>query len=167
MGAKVGFKNDKLFFAGESRIAWAKHTANSVTLDAGTTVDSVVADLQTANDGDIYAIVEEADTPGIDLIVDFVGVEAFNWIRIIANYEGSSTHSLTIQIYNWNTTSWDTFDSMAGIEKTLVDHSIMLPDDVNYIGVDGNDGEVRVRFNHTQMGNNSHDAFLDEVALYQ
>jgi len=154
-------------FNGTARIDWRKWTADSVTLAVGGAGGSVVADLQTAHDGNIYSISEVAATPAIDLIVDFVNVTALNWIKILAYYDGASTHSVSIMVYNWNTTAWDTFDSLSGVEKTIVDHSIWLPDDTNYIGTGGNLGDVRVRFDHTMNGNNSHDLYIDVVALYQ
>jgi len=153
-------------FHGTARIDWSKITADSVTLDVGTSANSV-ADLQTAHDGNTYDIAEVAGAPGIDLKVDFVNITAFNWVQIIAYYDGGATHSVSIQLYNWNTTSWDTFDSQDGVEKSMTDHSFFVPDDSNYIGTGGDAGKVRIRFNHTQSGNASHDEYIDVVALYQ
>lgn len=148
-----------------ARIAWTKITANSITLDKGTSSETVT-DLQTAHDGNIYNLSEVTGAPGQDLKIDFINVTAFNWIQILAYYNGSATHSVSIQVYNWDTTAWDTFDSMS-TNETMHNHSFFLPDDANYIGTDGNEGKVRVRFNHTQSGNASHDSYIDVVALYQ
>lgn len=160
---------------GTARIDWAKKTAASVTLTAGTTVASVVADLQTAFDGNFYHIDEAAGAPGIDLIVDFTSITAFNWVQVIAQYDGSSTHSVAIQLYNWITTTWNTFNAcQTGQEDVttaggyiLEDLSFFVPSDANYIGTGGSAGQVRVRFYHTMAGNASHDLYIDVVALYQ
>ena len=143
-----------------------KFTADSVTLSTGSSSETV-ADLQVAHDGNIYHITESTGVPGQNLIVDFVGVYGFNKVNIIAHYDGTATHSITIQLYNWGTTSWDDYNTMLGIEKTMVDHSfsVFLPG--NYIGKDINDGRVRVRLIHTQSGNTSHDGYIDTVALYK
>jgi len=161
--------------AGTARIDWGKITADNVTLNNGTTVAGVVADLQTLGDGNFYAIVEAAGAPGIDLEVEFVSVTAFNWVQIVACYDGSSTHSVGIQLYNFNTTAWDTFNAAqtaqedvtnAG-EYILDNFSFFVPSDTNYIGTGGDAGDVRVRFHHTMAGSVAHDFYIDVVALYQ
>lgn len=161
-------------FNGTARIDWKKITADSITLSNGTSTDAL-ADLQTAHDGSFYHINEVAGAPGIRLIVDFVSVTAFNWVEVIAIYDGSSSHAVGIQLYNWSTTAWDTFDALqTGQEDVttadgyiLCNHGFLLPADTNYIGTGGSAGQVRVRFNHTMNGNASHDMYIDVVALYQ
>ena len=49
----------------------------------------------------------------------------------------------------------------------LKNSSFFIPDDSDYIGTGGNDGEVRVRFNHPVTGVGIHDMYIDVVALYQ
>jgi hypothetical protein len=162
-------------FVGTARIDWTKITANSVTLTAGTTPASLVADLQTAHDGNFYHIDEAAATPGLDLIVDFVSVTAFNWVNAISCYTGSTSHAVAVQLYNWSTTTWDTFhcaqDAQCDVSTAggyiLCNQDFFVPSDTNYIGTGGNAGQVRVRFYHTMAGNAAHDLDIDVVALYQ
>jgi hypothetical protein len=159
---------------GTARIDWTKKTANSVTLSAGTSTDTVT-DLQTMADGNFYDITEAAATPGINLIVDFTSITAFNWVQIKGCYEGSASHAVAVQLYNWNTTAWDTFNAMQNsyCDTTtasgyiLNSYDFFVPSDTNYIGTGGDAGKVRVRFYHTPAGNASHDLHLDVVALYQ
>jgi hypothetical protein len=162
-------------FTGTARIDWGKITADNVTLNNGTTVAGVVGDLQTLGDGNFYHVDEAAGAPGIDLEVEFVSVTAFNWVQIKAVYDGSTTHAVGIQLYNFNTTTWDTFNaaqtgqedvSNAG-EYILNSYDFFVPSDTNYIGTGGDAGDVRVRFHHTMAGNASHDLYIDVVALYQ
>jgi len=145
--------------------SWTKIEPSTITLDAGTSTESVT-DLQDANDGNIYHIDEAAATPGIDLKVDFTGVTSFAFVNVIARYVGLDTHSVSIQLYDWQNTAWDTYDSILTDGATMCDHSFWIPDDTNYIGTGGDAGKVRVRFNHTEGGNASHDAYIDVVALY-
>jgi hypothetical protein len=160
--------NGDLSFHGTARIAWTKITANSVTLSVGSTPASTVSDLQTAHDGNLYHIDEAGGvSPAITLIVDFISVNAFNWVQIIGEYDGGATHAVNIEVYNWSTTNWDIFDSHDGVESGLTDHSFLVPDDTNYIGTGGSAGQVRVRLNHTQNGNGAHDFDIDVVTLYQ
>ena len=156
-----------LSFAGTSRIDWSKYTADSITVSSGT-LTGAVADLQTAFDGNQVAIQEAAGGPPcLTMIVDFVSVTAFNWVHIIDYYEGSTTHSVAIELYNWSTTNWDCFNSSNGVENSMTDHSFFVPSDTNYIGTGGDAGKVRVRFDHVQSGNASHNLYVDVVALYQ
>lgn len=153
--------------------SWTKYTADSVTLVEGTSTSSVT-DLQTSNDGNYYHIDESANTPGINLIVDFVSVEHFRRVNIVACYVGSDTHAIAVQIYNWSTTGWDTFTSIqdhycdltTSDGKILTNFDIDIYDEVNYIGSGANEGEVRMRFYHTPSGNAAHNFDIDVVALY-
>jgi len=160
-------------FDGEARVNWTKITADSITLTEGGGVGGV-ADLQTKHDGDYYHIDETATTPGMDLIIDFESVQAFNWVQVIAYYNGSAPHAgITVQLYNWNTASWETFSfymhhpTVGALADDLTDSSFFVPDDTNYIGTGGDDGNVRVRLCHCAGGNPPHDHDIDVVALYQ
>lgn len=158
---------------GYPRFVWQKFTADSVTLSAGTSSDDVT-DLQTAHDGNFYTIAEETGAPGQNLIVDFVSVTGFTWVNVIAQYEGADNHGIALQLYNWSTDAWDTFDAIetgyADITTVdgyiLANHDFIVPSDTNYIGTGANDGDVRVRWYHTASGNASHDSHIDVVALY-
>jgi len=159
-----------LTFGDNGRINWTKYTANSVTLTTGTST-SAVADLQTDNDGNVYHVTEAIGTPAIDLIIDFVSVTGFNWVKVLATYDGGATHAMEVELYNWVTASWDTFDSMqSGFSNSgaiFGNHSFFVPNQTDYIGTGGSLGQVRVRLDHPMTGNASHDLYVDEVAVYQ
>ena len=153
--------------------SWVKITATTVTTADGTE-DGAVADLQVAHDGLFYHVVETAGDP-FTTIIDFVSVTAFNWVNIIASYDGSATHSVAVQLYNFAETRWDTFDSAPHhfLDVTTADayiignHDFFVPSDTAYIGTGGDAGKVRVRFAHSPAGVNGHDLYIDVVALYQ
>lgn len=168
--------NGSLSQIGTARIAWTKITAASVTITVGgTDASSVVANLQTAGDGNFFHLDEVAAAPALNFYVEFTGVTAFNWVRILAYYAGSATHALALQLYNWGGTTWDTFNALqngAGDVATVGGYildsgSFIVPVDTAYIGTAGNAGKVRVRFYHTMTGNSSHDIYVDTVELYQ
>jgi hypothetical protein len=140
--------------------------ADSVTLSAGTS-PSTVFDLKTAHDGNVYHIDEAAATPGILLIVDFVRVSYFNLVYSMANYVGASSDSVFLELYNWSTSAWNVFDSLAGVEMSKRDHSFIVPDATNYVGLGTNKGKVRLRFNHTTLGDITHDLEIDVAKLYK
>ena len=161
-------------FKGTSRIDWFKITADTITINAGTSSD-VITDLQTFADGDFYNLVEAAATPGMSFTVGFINVTAFNWVNIVGCYEGIATHAVGVQLYNFDTTTWDTFNGFATEkcditsvgEYIVYSKNFIVPDDTNYIGAGGDLGDVRIRFRHTMAGNPAHDLYLDVVALYQ
>ena len=117
----------------------------------------------------MYALVEETGSPGIHLEVEFVGVTALKYVSILGAYNGSASHYVHVQIYNFNTTSWElctSFDSHGTVES-WEDYGFAVPNGTNYIGTGADDGDVRLRFYHPVNGNASHDLELDEVALYR
>jgi len=156
--------------AGAARINWSKKTAASVTPNGGTH-SGTVADLQTAFDTLVYQITETNTSPCLGLIVEFTDVSAFNWVNILASYNGSTSHAVTISLYNWQTGSWNTFEVIphnpATSRTVLENHSFFVPDDSPYIGTGANAGKVRVSFAHPASGQNGHLLWIDVVALYQ
>ena len=149
---------------------WVKIVANGLTLSVGTSADAL-SDLQTAQDGNFYRVTEVAGTPGIILIVDFAAVTTFTMVRVLAIYDGSGTHSIALQLYNYTQTRWDTFDSLQTAQEDVstadgyivTNHSFFVLNPLDYIS----GGVVQVRFYHTMGGNASHDLYIDSVALYK
>ncbi len=168
--------NGSISQVGTARIDWTKITANSVVIaTGGTDGSSIVANLQTENDGNVFHLDETAGTPGSDMYVEFVSVTAFNWVKITANYVGSATHGMGILLYDWVAAAWksyecfqhQTYDVGTAGAEVKCDHSFFVPSDTVFIGTGGDAGKVRVRFVHPMAGNASHDVYLDVVALYQ
>ena len=174
---------DDLYYNTDGVTAWqiiggagTRYIADSVTIVVGgADATSVVANLRTAFDGLFFHLDEVAGAPGLDLIIDFVNVTALNWVEALDVYKGSATHAVAIQLYNWITTTWDTFNAaqsgqynIATVGGYIMDnHSFTVPASANYIGTGGNLGDVRVHYYHTMMGNASHDLYIDCVALYR
>jgi hypothetical protein len=153
-------------FNGTARINWTKVTANGATLTNFTSADSV-SDLQTANDGNTYTCTEVAGGNN-HLVVDFTSVNAFNWLRCLAYYDGNSVHNVVVQleITPFDGSTWHTLDSIAhqtAATNTMEDHSFFIPDDAAYI----NSGTVKVRFLHSAATTAGHTLVIDECSLYQ
>jgi len=152
-------------FTGTGRIDWTKKTANGVTL-SGFTSASTASDLQTAHDGNVYVATEVAATAGQNVVVDFTGVTAFNWVQILCRYAGSSAHVISIQleITPFDGSAWHEYGVITDqpADYTMEEHSFFIPDDAPYI----NSGVVKVRFVHPS-GVNGHTLNIDVVALYQ
>ena len=157
-------------FNGTAHLDWTKITANGATIrNAHGTTGSSVNDLKTAHDGNFYTLSEEgAETPGMDVEIDFTGVTAFHWVQILGRYEQATTaHGITImlEITPFNGTAWHRYDFMLDqpADLTNEEHSFFVPDSSAYI----NGGVVKVRFVHEMAGTSAnHDLVLDTVALY-
>ena len=131
----------------------------SVTLTAGTST-STVADLTTLLDGVVYHIDEAAATPGQHLECTFAGVERIDWLLTRLWYDGTATHSIRVQLYNYVTAAWDTYLTVpTGIDYTTF--NALVKDATNYIS----SGAAKVRFYHSEAGNASHNLDIDYVAL--
>lgn len=156
-------------FHGTARIDWTKITANGVTLaDGPPTSTDTVSDLQDAHDGDTYTVHEIAAIAGQNLVVDFTGVTAFNWVQILARTEDQpASHVLTVQleITPFNGSAWHTYHVMKdqAANQNMENYSFFVPDDSAYI----NSGVVKVRFVHEMNGNANDHWVFDNVALYQ
>lgn len=160
---------------GTARIMWSKKTAASVTITVGgTDASSVVANLQTENDGNIFHLDEATGAPGIDFYVEFTSITAFNWVRVRGSYVGSATHAIGILIYDWVAAAWKhkraisstVYDTTAQ-QEVIENKDFFIADDASYIGTGGDAGKVRIRFVHPMGGNASHDIYMDCVVLYQ
>ena len=155
-----------LTFVSLGRIGWTKIAANGVTLgDGPPTSGDVVADLQTAHDGLIYVVDEKSTSPGQNLIVDFAGVTAFNWVQVMGYYDGQTGHELQVQleVTPFDDTTWHNYKVMAPNFDYKNDYSFFVSDDTVYI----NGGVVKVRFLHSSSGNAGDDWNIDVVALWQ
>ena len=160
---------------GNARINWAKKTAASVTITTGgTDASSVVENLQTECDGNIFHLDEATGSPCIDFYVEFTSITAFNWVSIRGSYAGSATHAIGILLYDWVAAAWKHKNDMQDVcydvtaqQEVIENKSFFVPTDTNFIGTGADAGKVRVRFVHPVSGNASHDIYIDEVALYQ
>ena len=133
--------------------------ANGITLNTGTSGDAL-ADLQAPLDGNVYTILEVSGAPGIDIEVAFVDVEKISSIAVSAYYEGSVSHAIRIQLYNYTDTTWDTVHTIYhGLDYEQ--HFKTITDDTNYIYR----GAAIVRLYHTESGTPSHDLHIDYVGL--
>ena len=158
------------------KITWTKITADSIAI-LGThgTLTGAVATLRTEYDDSYLQVHEVAHTPGFDFQVEFVSVTTFNWVRILGAYVGQSAHGVAIQLYNFVTSVYDTFNtalpfsiwSVTAGEQLWQKFDFFPENPASYIGTAGADaGDVRVRFSHPMAGNANDHLYLDVVALY-
>ena len=153
----------KLFNAREHRI----YEPTSITVTVGTETGTV-SNVQTAFDGNTLAIAEISATPGIDVRFNFGNVEnQADTILMRLYYEGSSSHWIGIEAYNYSTAAFDRFTFFGDhVTSTYVWYQITIPNFNNYKGFgSANDPTVILRLNHFSAGNPAHDLFIDYVGL--
>ena len=143
--------------------------ADSISTIVGTPTGSVT-DIQTEADGNVYSVAEIVATPAIDIRITFEDVLFFNWLRVMGAYEGSTSHSIIIQLYNVVTALFETRQSMfhyptynlAAGNDVIGAYECKVEDSEKYI----NAGQVILRIAHPMNGNSAHDIHIDYASLY-
>jgi hypothetical protein len=136
------------------------YTANGITKKAGDSADAL-SDLQTMLDGNIYLLGEaNGASPAMNLEIDFTGVSSISAIVVMAYYEGSASHAVRIQLYDYNIANWVTIHTMNdGVDYEQ--HFKTIVDDTNCIS----DTNAKIRLYHTESGIGAHDLYIDYVGL--
>jgi len=136
------------------------YSADSVTLTTGTLIDGDVDSTHEPDDDDAYEVQEVSGVPGFDILFDFVAVDDFDKVTVRLKYDGAGSHVSDVQLYNYNTTTWDDIGSFTlSVSWQTIEMPIISA--LNYI--DG--GDSRVRLYHSQNGIASHDIHIDYLAL--
>lgn len=140
-----------------------KITATSMSVVTGTLTSGTVTDTQVWNDGNEVNVTEAASTPGYDVQFTFDSLTDVKGILTSVFYDGASTHQVELQIYNYDTTSWETVTQIAfSLGYNLV--SVVLPvDSADYMS----SGEAKARFYHISAGNASHNIYINYIAILQ
>ncbi len=138
------------------------YLADSVSLVEGTYVSGDVDDTHTINLVG-YVLDETAGSPGYDLRLNYSSVNGIDKIQAHILYDAVSGHTVAIQLYNYNTTSFDTFTTFT----TSVGYQtfdVPVADDTNYIDGSGN---AVLRFYHAASGLASHELTHDYAVLVE
>ena len=147
------------------------HVADSVTMDVGSATGSV-SDTYALDDGNIYNIDETTGPPNPNFVAtfDFSGITAGhepNLIELHWSYNGGSGHIIELQMYNYNTSTWDVIDNtiLTDNEGDFHFDSFSLIDGGGAIVDYTSGGAARVRFSHAANGNAAHDFCIDYLAI--
>ena len=90
----------------------------------------------------------------------FSGISHFNVINTRSFYTGLVSHNYNIQLWNYNTSAWDTYATFSG-ETDYVARTIEVFNPALYISA----GVVKLQFIHTSTGNTGHEIHYDYIAL--
>lgn len=141
--------------------ASTQYLPDSILVNKGTQAAGDVDSLQVANDGDVLQIDEVTGTPGFDLEVWFAGVVSFDQYHIRMWYDGGAGHTVHIDIWNNNTSSWETLQSITD-QALFTWVTGVISDSTNYVD---SYGDVKLRFYHVSAGNPAHVLYVDHTAL--
>ena len=130
----------------------------------GTYNTGTIASVMTASDylspGGYYSINDAATQPAHIVYVGFTGVTGFTRLVVYINYTVGSTHTIDIDLYNYVTSSWDTFSVYSGTTNYF-QFILQVDDDTKYTSA----GVVTARIYHASFGNIVHETRIDYVAL--
>ena len=122
---------------------------------------STFGDYNTTNSSGYYSVNDASGAPGFVVYIGFTGITDFNRAVYNINYTQSSGHTVTIDLYNYDTDAWDAFAQYSG-SGSWQTFALSVIDADPYIDVTGN---VTTRIYHVSSGNTAHRTWIDYVAL--
>ena len=137
------------------------YTPSKAEIIIGDATGGIVENVQTLLDGNIYVVGEIASTPGFNIHFTFNNVVSFHALVLRCAYDGTSNHTIGVDIYNYVTGNYDQF-------------SLIIDSDVyyQYITIYGINSSAYIKLNsvltrlyHYSAGNDSHNIYIDYIAL--
>lgn len=131
---------------------------------AGNTLANAIDSITTARDNK-YLVVQEksgvaSSTNPLTVQFLFTNITTFNTINTRSFYTGSIAHNMSIQLWNYTTSAWDTYGTFSG-ETDYVSRSLEVFNHTPYVS----GGNVKLQFIHLSTGVATHDIRFDYVAL--
>jgi CRISPR/Cas system CMR subunit Cmr4 (Cas7 group RAMP superfamily)/cytoskeletal protein CcmA (bactofilin family) len=161
-GSTLSFNGTSLEGEIETGIAASQALYSPINIETvvGTLDGGNLTSVQSINDYDFYNVSETGANPGFVIVVNFTGVEIFNQIYLEEYYDGKSGHTINVQLYNFNSSSYDSFGSIADqVDFRFLSLEVLNSQD--YIS----NSNVSLRIYHDDSGNPNHDIIIDYVAL--
>ena len=114
------------------------------------------------NAGGYFEVWDAASAPAFVVYVGFTNVPEFNRLALNINYTVQSGHTIEIDLYNYQTSTWDAFGQYTGLNGYFT-FALGVISSVPYIS----SGTVTLRLYHINFGNTSlpHKTKIDYVAL--
>jgi hypothetical protein len=151
---------DSALYATQTDLLGVDYAPASVDVQYGTLTSGTVDSL-TALDGDLLTVTEaNGPTPVLRTVVTFTGVDRITNARAYGRYQGSTSHSITVQLYNFTLSSWNSLGEMEH-STTNQWYSYSVFNSSDYVSA----GVCSLRFEHLSSGVNSHKLYLDYTAI--
>jgi len=134
-------------------------TSISTIVNAGTQTAGDNNSVALKGDSDILIIDEVVANPGFNVEFVYDDIVTFNSLRGFMQYSGSIAHTVLLQIYDYDSTTWETY---LNVESDSYQWYIPnVPDPDAHIS----SGKVRVRIYHDGQGVGTHRLNVDEIRL--
>lgn len=134
------------------------------TYNFGTLTDvTIYGDYNTVAQTGYYSVNDAATTPAFVVYAGWNNVTTFNRATLNINYTTASGHTVDIDLYNYQTSAWDTFGVYSG-SGNWQQFALGLIDHQPYVS---NTGTVALRIYHVSTGNTAHRTWIDYLALEQ
>jgi len=144
------------------RAAW--YNPDSITANTGSIVSGTIEDTWSDN-GVKLQLSEVIGTPGFDYDFYFYDVPADAYsLTINGYYQGNAGHNVKIQQWNFTTEAWTNLTAETDdFPATTSDqnYQFALFGGANY----NSGGQVRIKIIHTTAGSNTHNFFVDQMAM--
>lgn len=133
------------------------YCATTMTVTYGTLNQGTVADLCAVGGTDVI-VQERVATPPFQIDFTFSGVQRISGLKFYGRYNGSPTHNVHVEAYNYITATFDYVGEFGTTtNKQWFAYNLNIPN--NYLS----DGNVQVRIIHQDTGNNTHQLILDYI----
>jgi hypothetical protein len=150
-------------FATKADLQFTNYSGASVTAATGTIASGTAASTHNAYDNAVLQVNEASGAPGWDVRFTFNAVPHFNQVSARFWYDGSATHDVYIQAYNYGTLTWDSLNVNA-LHGTSDYAWVTLGVPVDSAYRNGSN-TVLIRFYHSTAGSTVHHVFIDYLAL--
>jgi len=157
---RVDFNETKLNQTIDSRLNSTTYYPAAYNVIAGTVTGGNLASLF-YYDGDTLNVSEAVGANPLIVVVNFTDVTSFDWLLIRERYQGGSGHEIYVQIWNFDSSAWDSYYIFADQAALVELPPLYIADASEHI----NATNVSMRFFHLQSGNPSHVLYIDFVQL--
>lgn len=138
------------------------YTGNSIVTTTGSYQSGNIDSVSTIDDADAYVVDEVTGTPGFNIGITYTGItEIINNVLINVKYSGALGHTIYLQLYNNDTTTWDNIIQIG--ESTAFE--LYTSDIINGSKYVDGSNEVDLRFYHSSAGNITHSIEIDYAVL--
>ena len=155
------------FVFNESKLATKYYNATESAIIEGTVTGGDLISTQHTDgnyDGITFNFSEVAGSPGLDLRMNFTGIEDFN--GGVMRYKTSSLAGdyPIIQLWNYDESDWEDYPAVSESENFA---TITQPvfDSTDHVGVGINLGVVQMRIYKSANGNTNNEYYIDWVAI--
>ena len=159
----IDFNASKMNETIDSRLAVTTFYPNETLTTGGTNTTGNLT-LLWWYDEETYNITEGNGPDPLDFYVNFTEVDAFSQLAIREYYDGSASHYIQVQVWDYDELAWHSYFEFVG-QNGFTIITVPVYDAEEHIGTGVDEGIVQVRLHHVQNGISSHRLYVDFVWL--